>query len=98
LVRCHLVKEPHFDTSAGPASHRSWYLIRSADENQHAWGAVPDGSFLDRELQDLFRFGWVVMDRRDSVRVTLRLSKPRIESRPGEFEIEELVAEEWVLP
>jgi hypothetical protein len=38
------------------------------------------------------------MDRRESIRVTVRLSKPKGDFRANEFIIEEVVSEEWVIP
>jgi len=98
LVRCVVAKEPNFDTFQGPGRLISWYLLRSADGDAHAWGFAATGSKLDNELRGVFRFGFIVLERKTEVRVILRLSKRQSGTRPNEFEIEELVAEEWVQP
>lgn len=98
LVRCLLSKEPHFDTLRGPASLRSWFLLRTPNSDTHVWGFAPAGSELDDKLLELFQFGRVVMERKDEVRATLKISKPEFGTKENQFEIEELMTEEWVLP
>lgn len=98
LVRGLLSKEPHFDSLRGPASLRSWYLLGSPNTDQQIWAFAPAGSALDQELLDLFGFGRIVLERKSEARATVKLSKPEIGLKKYQFEIVELVTEEWVLP
>jgi len=98
LVRCLLSKEPHFDSLRGAASLRSWYFLRSPKTDQQIWGFAPAGSALDQDLLDLFGFGRVVLERKSEVRAAVKISKPAKGLKKNQFEISELVTEEWVLP
>ncbi|MFP6865454.1 MAG: hypothetical protein VCA35_05890 [Roseibacillus sp.] len=98
LVRCVMAKEPHYDTLRGPASLHSWYLLRSPSADSHVWAFVPAGSPLDDQLLDLFDFGRMVLERKSIARVILRISKPQIGAKADQFEIEELITKEWVMP
>ena len=40
----------------------------------------------------------MVMTRKDEIRAIVRLVKPSLGFRESEFEITELVTEEWVMP
>lgn len=112
LVRCELVKEPHFDfdpdrlrKSVPPTivvTHPeplSWYLLRGSDPTVNIWGWVPKNSILDGKLRKLFDFGRVVLERKDLVRVVVKVSKSPLDgTKKNEFRIDEIVTEDWVLP
>ncbi|NIP98103.1 MAG: hypothetical protein GWO24_33645 [Akkermansiaceae bacterium] len=98
LVRGIIRKEPNYDTDRGPGSLNSRYLLESADGDAYIWAFVPKGSALDNKMRRLFGFGSLILERRNDVRVTLRLRKAKEGFQENEFEIEEFVAEEWVVP
>jgi hypothetical protein len=96
MLRCVLQKEPHYDSRLD--EERSWYLITLPGSDLQLWGFVPGGSSLDEELLDLFHFGRFILERKEEVRVIARVSKPVEAVKENQFEIVELVTEEWVLP
>ena len=96
LVRCVLSKEPYFDATSDRS--RSWYLMLTPGSEEQFWGYAPANTPLDQDLLDLFQFGRMVLERKDEVRATLRISKPKVAAKENHFEIVELVTEEWVLP
>lgn len=112
LIRCALVKEPHFDfdpdrlrKSVPPTivvvhpEPLSWYLLRGSDPTANIWGWVPKNSKLDQELRKLFDFGRIVLERKEEVRVVLKVSKSPLDgTKENEFRIDELLTEDWVLP
>ncbi|MCH2064491.1 MAG: hypothetical protein MK194_12270 [Roseibacillus sp.] len=95
-LRCFLNKKPHYDSRSD--QERSWYLITVPGSDLQFWGFVPAGSSLDEELLNLFQFGRFILDRKEEVRVIARVSKPVEPVKENQFEIVELVTEEWVLP
>lgn len=98
LVRCRLLKEPHFDTEQGEPSKQSWYLLRGPDADTNLWGYVEKDSSLDAKLRRLFGYGMVVLERESEVRATLRIVKPESTASAKEYRITELVTREWVVP
>jgi hypothetical protein len=98
VVRCWLCKQPEFDMFEGHGSLYSWYQILDPGKEEFVWAYVPAGSPPDEKLKSLLNYGMVVMARKDEVRATVRLVKPTLGFRESEFEILELVTEDWVMP
>ena len=98
MVRCWVGKQPHFDAESGRAGLFSWYQILNPQRDDFVWGFVPADSALDWELRGLMNYGWVILERENEVRATIRVVKPTSGFRDTEFEIVELITEEWVMP
>lgn len=98
LVRCWVGKQPDYDMFEGHGSLYSWYQILDPTKEEFVWAHVPAGSKRDVQLKELLNYGMIVMQRRDEVRVILRIVKPTLGFRETEFEILEVVTEDWVMP
>ncbi len=96
LVRCILEKQPHFDSRAD--QKRSWFLMTLPGSEEPLWGFAPTESPLDGELLDLFHFGRFILERKDDVRVIVRIGRTAEDLKENQVEILELVTEEWVQP
>ena len=97
-VRGWVGKQPHFDTQSGRGSLFSWYLVLNAELDEFVWAYAPADSKLDRELKAMLNYGLIVLDRKDQSRAIIRLVKPQVGFRETEFEIVELMTNEWVMP
>ena len=98
LVRAWVGKQPYFDVGEGRASTQSWYLIAEPSKEEFVWAYAPVGSNLDERLRDMLSYGRMVETRPDELRATIRLSKLSSGFRDNEFEIQDLVTEDWVVP
>lgn len=97
-VRGWIGKQPHFDSKGARGDLFSWYQVLDAHKEHFVWAYAPAGSRLDEELKMVLNYGRFVMPRLAEVRATVRLVKPKTGFRENEFEVVELVAEEWVMP
>ena len=98
LVRAWVSKQPDYDSDTGRGGLYSWYLVLDESKENFVWAYAPAGSKLDLEIKTLMNYGRMVMERKDEVRAIVRLVKPTLGFRESEFEITELVTEEWVTP
>lgn len=98
LVRAWVSKQPDYDSDTGRGSLYSWYLVLDEGKENFVWAYAPAGSKVDLEIKTLMNYGRMVMERKDEVRAIVRLVKPTLGFRESEFEITELVTEEWVMP
>ncbi len=98
VVRCWLGKQPDYDMFEGHGSLYSWYQILDPKKEEFVWAYVPAGSKRDEKLKKLLNYGMIVMERKDEVRAILRVVKPTLGFRETEFEVLEVLTEDWVMP
>ena len=96
LLRCWLVKEPHFDARSDQTVF-SWYQILAPNEVDFIWAYCRKGDPLDEALRRALNYGRLIGERKRKVRATVKVGNAR-GFRKDEFLFEELLAEEWVLP
>ena len=95
-VRGWVVKKPHFDSDG--AKLISWYQVLSKDKNENVWAYTPVDSEIDLTLKRALSYGTIVMARVDELRMTVRLRAGDRSKRPNDFELIEVVSEDWVQP
>jgi hypothetical protein len=98
LVRTWLGKQPDYDSEIGRGGLYSWYLVLDESKEHFVWAYAPAGSQVDLKIKGLMNYGRMVMTRKNEIRAIVRLVKPGLGFRESEFEITELVTEEWVMP
>ncbi|MDP0489809.1 MAG: hypothetical protein Q7Q71_02015 [Verrucomicrobiota bacterium JB023] len=97
LVRAFLRKEPHFD-NLGDQDTFSWYQLLDQYQENFVWAYATTSGPVDEKLKELLNYGRFLEGRDlDGERVTLRISKPQGVNE-DEFTIDEVLAEEWVVP
>ncbi|WP_411844666.1 hypothetical protein AAFN60_11570 [Roseibacillus persicicus] len=96
LMRCWLAKEPHFDARSDERLF-SWYQILSPNKVDFVWAYCTRGDAIDEALRKELNYGRLIGERKDYLRATVRLTNAK-GFREDEFQIQEYVASEWVLP
>lgn len=96
MLRCWIVKEPHFDARSDEKLF-SWYQIVAPNEVEFVWAYCRRGDPLDELLRTELNYGKLIGDRKEKIRAAIKVSNAR-GFRDDEFLFEELLALEWVLP
>ena len=95
-LRCWVAKEPYFDARSDEKLF-SWYQILAANEVDFVWAYCRRGGDVDEALRKELNYGRLIEERKKQFRAIIKLNNAS-GFQKDEFLLEELVANEWVLP